>query len=270
MSKTNIEKARAKRWGCNVRTIRRWLKAGAPLNDPKRMRVWLAGQQSLPPGTARLLASLRTTESAKADTQPQTLAMGVAPALRRLEEMEARAFSDLRRAQATGDPIAVKQAHAIWLRNGEALRKHDLAIEQSRRDAGELVPRETIERLAFELQEALAQAHFALQDCCLSLTGLGSPIQVWEVLQKTGHAMRAGVIAFLQRPRSPKHPIPAWLAKAATLGQFPTDTEQASEYYGQLWSALSVYMKGATEKARADLDRKLAEDKARRLKGGAA
>ena len=140
------------------------------------MLAWLAGRKSIPPGTALILAQTRTAANAKADTQPQTLAMGVAPALRRLEEMEARSFGELRRAQATGEPIAVKQAHAIWLRNGEALRKHDLAIEQSRRDAGELIPRETIERLAFELQEALAQAHFALQDCCLSLTGLGSPV----------------------------------------------------------------------------------------------
>jgi hypothetical protein len=56
------------------------------------------------------------------------------------------------------------------------------------------------------------------------------------------------------------------LVKSATLGQFPTDREQASEYYGQLWAAMSVYMKGATETARAELDRKLAEDKATRAK----
>jgi hypothetical protein len=189
--------------------------------------------------------------------------MGVAPALRRLEEMEARAFSDLRRCQAAGDPIAVKQAHQIWLRNGEALRKHDLAIEQSRRDAGELVPRETIERLAFELQESLGQAHFALQDCVLSLVGLGSPIQVWEVLSKAGHAMRAGVISYLQRKRNPKHAVPEWLVRAVTLGEFPTDSEKASEYYARLWAAMSVYMKGAAMKARAELDAKLAEEKVR-------
>ena len=82
--------------------------------------------------------------------------------------------------------------------------------------------------------------------------------------------MRAGVISYLQRKRNPKYAVPAWLVKAATLGEFPTDTEQASEYYAKLWVAFSVYMKGATETARADLDRKLAEDKARRLKGGAA
>ena len=71
-------------------------------------------------------------------------------------------------------------------------------------------------------------------------------------------------ISYLQRKRNPKFPVPAWLVKAATLGEFPTDAEQASEYYGQLWAALSVYMKGVAEKARADLDAKLAEEKARR------
>ena len=260
----------AQRWACTTRTIRAWRKAGAPLNDTDKMLAWLAGRKSIPPGTALILAQTRTAANAKADAQPQSLQTGVSFALRRLEEQEARSFGELRRAQATGDPIQSKQAHQIWLRNGEALRKHDLAIEQSRRDAGELVPRESIERLAFELQEALAQAHFALQDCCLSLTGLGSPVEVWTVLQKVGNAMRAGVISYLQRKRNPKFPVPAWLVKAATLGEFPTDSEKASEYYGQLWAAMSVYMKAAAEKARAELDRKLAEDKARRLKGGAA
>jgi hypothetical protein len=66
--------------------------------------------------------------------------LGAASALKRLETSELQAFERLQGAFARGNPLEIREARENWLRISEALRKYDLLVEQSRRDAGELVP----------------------------------------------------------------------------------------------------------------------------------
>ena len=65
---------------------------------------------------------------------------GAAAALRRLELTELQSFRELQLAIKENNPIRVRQCHDIWLKCGEALRKYDLLVEATRRDAGALVP----------------------------------------------------------------------------------------------------------------------------------
>lgn len=63
---------------------------------------------------------------------------GLGPALRRLESAELAAYTRLQRAIGGPDEGPARKS---WLAISEQLRRSDLALEQNRRDAGELVPR---------------------------------------------------------------------------------------------------------------------------------
>jgi hypothetical protein len=146
----------AQKWGCNVRTITRWKKDGAPLGDDAAMQHWLATRKHAPSGTLGML-ELAGTEPRTEATPPRTentgdaVATGATAALRRLEAAEAAAFTELQEAIAGGNPLRIKLARDGWLRISESLRKYDLAVEQSRRDSGELVSRAEVEKFAHNL-----------------------------------------------------------------------------------------------------------------------
>jgi hypothetical protein len=217
------------------------------------MRIWLTGRRAVPPGTLALIQSYRVTESVGSVTQSQTLIEGVAAALKRLEEMEARSFTDLKRAQASGDSLLVKAAHQIWLRNSDSLRKYDLAIEQNRRDSGQLIPKDEILRLVYILKDA---HYFALlgelEGACQSLVGLRDPLDAWSILNKLRGAVHASVIAWLRQDR--KQPVPAWMVKAFTEGEFPCSSEK-EEAYAPFCSALNNLMADVAATARAEVDK---------------
>lgn len=54
--------AAAKRYGVSERTVRRWRRDGAPLDDPKAMGEWLAQRRQLPPGAVPGLAEAKLAE----------------------------------------------------------------------------------------------------------------------------------------------------------------------------------------------------------------
>jgi hypothetical protein len=60
--------------------------------------------------------------------------------IKRLEAAELQAFERLQAALSRGNSLEIREARESWLRISESLRKYDLMIEDSRRDAGELVP----------------------------------------------------------------------------------------------------------------------------------
>ena len=87
----------AEKYGVNSRTIRNWKRAGAPLDDPARMAIWIASRRNLPPRlklnkpAAKALPANSTIvetegqarELAKVAPEPQ--ATGAAAALERLQ-----------------------------------------------------------------------------------------------------------------------------------------------------------------------------------------
>ena len=142
--KTQKYKELAETYGCSTRTIKRWQSEKAPLADGAAMRRWLAGRAHLPAATLNKLT--RTERRAVQTADTGTLESGVVAALQRLEKTEAKMFLTLEAAILNGDALLVRQARENWLRCGEALRKFDLAVEQNRRETGELVNRVEIER----------------------------------------------------------------------------------------------------------------------------
>jgi hypothetical protein len=139
----------ALRWGCDVRTIRRWRKAGAPLASAKKLAVWLTARKNLPPGTEAILsgqaAKVMGKASASSESEGNT---GAAGALRRLESAERVTYKMLQTALKSGSAPAIKTARENWLAIGNQLRQYDLAVARDRRDSGELIPRSEMELAA--------------------------------------------------------------------------------------------------------------------------
>jgi hypothetical protein len=129
------------------RTLKRWKAAGAPLEDDARLRTWLAGRKNLPQSIRDQLGAIVSTDGDSVPVVSNGADGGAAAALRRLEREEVAAYGRLQNAIAAGDTLAAKSERDAWLKVSESLRKYDLAIEQARREAGELMPRAEVENL---------------------------------------------------------------------------------------------------------------------------
>jgi hypothetical protein len=143
-TKTDIKKLASKHGTC-TRTIRRWIAAGAPLNDPKKLRQWLAGRKHRP---ASQDMGHRGPVPPVTPTAPLVVtskdATGAAYALGRLEAAEAEAFREYDAARRAQDPVRLKLASQQWLSIVYELRLCDKQIETSRRAEGELIERKDV------------------------------------------------------------------------------------------------------------------------------
>src|SRR4051812_29719985 len=133
--KPNTESQFAQQYQCDVRTIRRWKRARAPLADEKKMRRWLTAQRKVPAGTRAWLDIMASADRSKtlSTALNSKLPRGAAAALKRLEDAEAAAYDALQQALLTGDLIEIKLARDAWVKLGDSLRRYDLAIEATRR-----------------------------------------------------------------------------------------------------------------------------------------
>ena len=143
-SKENTNAALAERYKASPKTISRWRGEGAPLSDPAAMRRWIAARKNIP---RRILESVRPPK-AKAGIGKVPMVVGVkgaAATLARLEAEELAAYQRLQVAIEAGDEMSIRLARKGWLEVSELLRKIDMVIEDSRRQAGELIPRNLVE-----------------------------------------------------------------------------------------------------------------------------
>jgi hypothetical protein len=230
--KAETEKSLAERWGCDVRTIRRWRKAGAPLAGDAAMRTWLLGRAKVPAGTAAILAAKPggaravppPADKPKAKVRPmparpagEPVPEGAPEALKRLAGEEARQWTRLRDMEADpeADPEEIEKVRKNWHRAGGSLRAYDLAIENSRRDAGLLVPRKELEDYAKGLVVHFVGSVYAtLEMAAPRLAGLPGPGEVWQVLDPLlAEAVKLAVEHTAARPYGGRI-APKWLMEA--------------------------------------------------------
>jgi len=159
-------KTLATKYRVSTRTIRNWKRDGAPLEDPKAMKQWLAGRRTAPTITSsggnvtvppeRWLAGRRTAPTPaenvyhgiQTERPPRPPGNPGAPAaLRRLEQAELEGYQRLQEANASNDATRIKSALGAYLSVSEALRKADVSVSEQRRDAQETVPRATVQAM---------------------------------------------------------------------------------------------------------------------------
>ncbi len=232
----------AAKWECHPRTIRVWKKQGAPLGDDDKMLVWFTGRRMAPPGTSKIIAKHRAVNAAREAVAEPELAVGAAAALKRLETSEARAYGQFQRLLESGDVTEAKVARENWRVLCDQLRKTDLAIEASRRDAGELVPRDTMVELCYALRWSIYYAMFAFEDVVPQLVGLNTPHEVWKILGPLSDLINAGVVSNLGSRKD----VPSWMVKAVQASG--TLAKEDEESYAQFAQAMKELMKQQTKK----------------------
>ncbi|MFO1476130.1 MAG: hypothetical protein U1F98_05705 [Verrucomicrobiota bacterium] len=244
MKKTKTTKSLAEIHGVTARTIRNWKAQGAPVNDPSALSAWLAGRRQPPRGSkpgSTFQALARDVLDAIPPAKQAKQATGAAAALRRLEQQEADDYSAYLRAVEGGDMLQARIAHDRWLKTAEALRRHDLAIEQARRDAGELVPRSEMLRLCHFLHDAIYHATSGMELLPPRLAGLGCPHKVWAILSKTRDDIHGAIHAWLARPW--RDPLPDWMVRAVTMGAFPLPSaEDRDAKVADMWRQIIAEM----------------------------
>lgn len=230
MRQTTDDRELARRWACDARTIRRWRKDRAPLDDDNRMREWLSGRKNLPPGTIRLLGK-RTPAKVNAIEMDAVGDAGAGPALARLESTELKLFDTLQSALAAGDPFAIRTARDSWLRVSAELRRYDLQVERERRVRQEMLPRGDVEQLLYQCGRLL---HFSLthqprETLLLAManrpaTELANVVRDW-----LENRAWAGLVMGYISP----HTLPPWcldkLSAGLMNGQFSPAVQEAKE-----------------------------------------
>jgi hypothetical protein len=209
----------ALKWGCDVRTIRRWRKAGAPLASAGKMAVWLTARKNLPPRTEAILsgqsAKVMSKASASSETEGNT---GAAGALRRLESAERVTYKMLQTALKSGSSPAIKTARENWLAIGNQLRQYDLSVARDRRDSGELIPRAEMEAHAASFMYWLRMAaHRAAQKMAGLLSLTRDTVTISNaVREQFWDDMLSALAALASKPG--KMHVPEWWIASATKG----------------------------------------------------
>jgi hypothetical protein len=167
----------AERFGQSVRTINRWMKTAAPLDDPPKMPAWWArNYKHRVPAVLLELASAAPTEVASAavamtsasetnQVLDDVVTLSPIQQARRIADM---AYARLERAQRgldSGEVVLAQRAHKDA---SEQLRRMELADPKIRAAAGKVVDRERLRVFLTEMHTSLAQA---LRSFCKRVRG---------------------------------------------------------------------------------------------------
>jgi hypothetical protein len=206
----------ADRWHCSVRSVFRWVKDGAPVNDDVAMRSWLTTRKNLPAGTVSVLeAESRAVKTAFELPAIDPNTIGAPAALKRLEQFEAAAFMLLQAALQGGDPVSIKSARDSWLKCGDSLRRYDLLVEQSRRTSDEMIRRSDaeawVQSFVYYMRVAGRRSAEALAPV---VVGQGV-IEIAESFTKVHWSNILTTVASLGSAKSQSR-LPDWWVKAAT------------------------------------------------------
>ena len=224
LTKGAVETQLAKKWGCSNRTIRQWRQEGAPLGDEAAMKPWLLSRHKVPPGTWAILKGQKSIALEKpkrrivpTGNEAPSGEPGAAAALGRLQTQEVeshdRYVALIRDASATAEEI--EDARKAYLAIVGTLRQWELAVEQDRRQSGELLPRTDLDAFCrLFLVHFVGSLKAGLESLCPRLAGLDAPGSVWQVLGPSfDRAVDESLRNVATRPFA-GHSCPEWLTKA--------------------------------------------------------
>lgn len=214
MTYQHPQKHYAEREKVDVRTVRRWMKEDAPLDDLPKFAAWLACRKNVPNSTKDSLSYPPASTPSPAP-DPSDHNTGAASALRRLEAEEVSAYKRLQAAIKSNVPQLIKLAREDWLKIGDSLRHYDLLVEQNRRDSGELYPRAELERilkaLGWYLRMACVQASRSSAE---NFCGIKEPWAVDSLLTRIFNEQLLNAFAALASHSNGQLSVPGWAIKA--------------------------------------------------------
>jgi len=149
------------------------------LDDPEAMKSFIALKKANQRGKPKL-DGIQIPKVSPADVEK--VLRGAAHALKRLETEEAEANQQLQLAKKSGDAQQVEYLTGRWLKLTTQLRAYDQAVEQARRDAGELIPRQEVTRGLEWLAQWLKLSFQRLSNCAPTLASITEPAEVQREL----------------------------------------------------------------------------------------
>jgi len=250
----------AAEYRCNRRTISNWKRAGAPLNDPDAMRVWLLTRKHIPDETRAMLnneardrraaaESKRANKAANDDNDPGSI--GAAPALKRLEREELEAHIRLNEAWEGGNLTEIKILQEQWLRTGDSLRKYDLMVEQSRRNSGELVPRGHVETHVARLMHLFKLACVrTASSLAPELAAAATAAEVYDILRDVLLSSILNSLASMATLKAPNR-APDWLVNKflGTMEDIMSDVGESVKARAKMLEDSAELLAGATAEA---------------------
>lgn len=203
-------------------TITRWMREGAPLDDPKAGPAWVATKKPrgrrTPQGVApapRLGRGKAKAVTEEAKRLAETL--GAPAALARLESEERAAYHALQEAKEMGDARVIKDATRTYNEIAANLLKFDREVQDSRRATGQLVPREdcviTV-RAAARLMR-LAVVKFSRGRAMRLVTDCADPA---EARMAWLRGIQDTLLIEAPRYLDTREPVPDWAAAALAEG----------------------------------------------------
>lgn len=205
--------AAAKRIGVHERTLRRWIKDGCDINNPESVAEFEAIKAKYAPkkflkDAAPFISANPGDPDEIPDVLPPPDEQGAAAALKRLQEVEPMMFARLLAATKLNRAGLIDAARDNWLKVSDALRKYEEAVELSKRDSHEQIPKS---EATDALRSACDWMRLALKSWISSespnLVALDDP-RVFDTLAQVG-IKRAMADAF-QMSQDAKVPIAEW------------------------------------------------------------
>jgi hypothetical protein len=128
-----------------------------------------------------------------------------------LEASEEEAHRRLQAALARGNPVEIQAAQEFWLRCSEVLRRLDLAIEDSRRQAETQVPLRVAQEVATSISDWMRIGFTVfLSSECRTLQGLKDTGE-WKL--HAFSAFKSILHLTVRNSLKTQSPIPSWAAE---------------------------------------------------------
>jgi hypothetical protein len=187
----------ATRYNVSEKTIQRWIKSNAPLDNEEAIKLWRIQKDKFTATkfrqnkSAGIVEDIHDESSSKEEDSNvvyEKQIEGVAASLKRLEASEALSYTRFQQALQTGNELKIRLARDEWLAISKALREYDVLVEKSRRDGGDLIPRENAEKF-IELAAVLCRISFQdfMVDVVPKILELKS---AYDIQKEMEHSMR--------------------------------------------------------------------------------
>lgn len=210
----------AKEHGCTVRTLQRYIKSGCDIQDPESVKEFAAKGVKFTP-RKRIISGMAAPQGDPGDVDellnvplPST-EQGAAAGLRRLQEAEPMMHARFLAAEKTGRTGVIQPAQDHWLKILEGLRKYEEAVEMSKRDSQERMPRaDALEALRSAAEWMHKGLMLWLSSETPNLMALKDP-HTFTVMAKAG--IDVAMNDAFEKSQKSKSPVPEWALE--TLGE---------------------------------------------------
>lgn len=203
-----------------VKTIQRWKKLDAPLDNPQRMVGWMLSRQRVPEGAKLWLEKMQKEKAActlPIDAEPSDFDEPDSDSgeLKDLEERRIELDRKLDLAMKKNDHGQIKLYGELLVKVDESLRRDEAHQKKLGLDRGEVLGRDEVVRILRAVSHAgNACINAMLKEICQRVVSFDYPEEAYHFLKPVllGGRLFAGFAQVEKVPGPPN--VPAWVSEA--------------------------------------------------------